>query len=154
MKQSLMILMMTLIAALVFAADVPQQMSSSDGVVEPVMDAPNLAAGHVQSNSAMAKSQSPFQKEIDSLMEEEKQAIEALEIDFANAPTEAAALQVLKQIEQTKLNTELSLMEFQKIEAQKQGNTELVAKIEACMEQTRSPRPAGVPQNRSTPSER
>ena len=87
-------------------------------------------------------------------MEEEKATIAALEVEFANAPSEAAALQVLKEIEQTKLDTELSLMEFQKNEAQKQGNTLLVLKIEACMEQTRSPRPAGVPQNRSTPAER
>ena len=139
MKQSLVIIIMIMFAALVFAADIPQP--GADKLDESAVTAPILMP-------------SIFQTKINSLMEEEKATIAALEVEFANAPSEAAALQVLKEIEQTKLDTELSLMEFQKNEAQKQGNTLLVLKIEACMEQTRSPRPAGVPQNRSTPAER
>ncbi len=143
MKKLLISAIILTMAASVIAADIPQ--TGQDKMVEQRATAPEAFA---------PVTLSPFQLEIESLMAAEKADIQVLETEFANAVSEERALQILKQIEQRKLETELSLLEYQKNEAEKLGNTELVNKISACMEKTRSPRPAGTPQNRPAPTER
>ena len=143
MKQFLMTALISIVATMVFAAGTPE--TGPDKMVEQTAETSEFQA---------PERQTPFQLKINSLMEEEKADIAALEVEMGNASSEEVALQVLKQIEQRKLETELSLLQYQKDEAEKQGNTELVNKISACMEQTRSPRPVGTPQNRSTPTQR
>jgi hypothetical protein len=96
---------------------------------------------------------SPLMLEIQAALAAEQARVADLEARFAAAADEASALAIQKEIEQIKVETELSILRLQAEHARQEGRVEQAAQIEAAIAEMMNPRPAGIPIERPAPTQ-
>jgi len=93
----------------------------------------------------------PRMQEITDLIEAERETLRQLNAQLDAAIDQNTHLQIIKQIEQLKQDTELGILEIQLKYARLEGNIDAVAELEAAILQLTSPPEPGEPQPRQAP---
>ena len=115
--------------------------SGASGDVRVVAPAPAVPAA--------SRSQSPLAADMARLLDAERASLTALKARFDAAANEASALEVEREIERVKADTEISLLrvqaEYARREGQEQAAREIESTIEAALHERTKSAPAGNP---------
>jgi hypothetical protein len=93
----------------------------------------------------------PMQAEIKQVLEDEKTAVAELETRFTQTTDQAAALEIQKKIQETKLGTELKVLGIQAGFARAEGRTAVAEQLEAAIREMTTPKAPGQPVERPVP---
>jgi hypothetical protein len=94
----------------------------------------------------------PMTMEINAVLEQSRLQVATLQDRFDNEPNAEAAVAIVRQIEQLKINTELDILRVQVRYARTAGNVELAQQIEASLTQMTTPAPRREPVDRPAPA--
>jgi len=123
--------------------DLPENRAEIEAVragelkLEPAPDAPAAPQA--------ATPRSPEMLEIDQALAAERALVAELEARLEGAPDEPAALDLLREIERTKQQTEIEILRLQAKHARLAGREEQAAEIEAVVQQILAPALVPVP---------
>jgi len=89
--------------------------------------------------------------EIEALLSTSRLQVAVLQEQFDLAPDDNTALGLIRRIEQIKKDTEIDLLRLQLRYAQAAGDARLADEINAALTQMTTPRPRGIPVERTAP---
>ncbi len=94
----------------------------------------------------------PMTMEINAVLEQSRLQVATLQEEFDKEPNAEAAVAIVRQIEQLKINTELDILRVQARFARSGGNEELAQEIEASLAKMTTPAPRREPVDRPAPA--
>ncbi len=131
-----------LLLALPLSAETPQPPVAQPDDANEAPLAPPVSA---------ATEPSPMMREIQAAWDAQAFAVEALEARAATCADPVAGLALQRQIEDLRAQVEVQILTIQARYARQEGRLEVAAEIEAAVAEMTSPRPRGIPVERTLP---
>jgi len=122
------------------------------GAPQPVTEKPGEPAERPDAPPAPERQLSPMMVEITALLEAEKLAVEERRLEMSQTTDMARRLELMTEIHQLKMDTELEILRVQLRHARQAGRLDTVAEIEQAIEFMTNPRPVPAPAPRPVPA--
>jgi hypothetical protein len=103
--------------------------------------------------NALPRPETPRMKVLSAVLAAQQAQLAVLQDRLSTAPDATAALEIQREIERVKQQTEIDLLTAQARLAREAGQEQQAVAIEAAIGEMTSPRPVGVPQDRPAPTE-
>jgi hypothetical protein len=133
--------------------DIPENAAEIEALKTAQPDAQAPVAVPAEPADEASRPETPRMQVLNAVMANQKAQLAELEGRLASAPDATAALEVQREIEQVKQQTEIDLLAAQARLAREAGQEQQAAAIESAIGELTAPRPVGVPQDRPAPTD-
>ncbi len=124
----------------------PTEGSPAEGASPEGLPAPGALA-------SQQRPLTPMHAEIQRVIEDEKAAVAALQARFEQTKDPVTAMEVQKQVQDTKIQTEITILQIQVRYARQEGHNDVATQLESAIKEMTTPKAAGTPIDRPAPQQ-